>query len=554
MSGLTDALRRTSATSDRRYVAGFGGEVNISTWREVHEDARAVAGGLSERGIGRGDVLAVLVADPAALAPLLQAAWMLGAAVTMLHQPTPRTDMAAWTDDVNAACRAVSASTLIVDDLLEAAIQDAASTVLPLTRFAGLRSEPLSATVAVPGSEAALLQLTSGSTGTPKAVVVTHDALLANITATATAMDVRPERDVMVSWLPLFHDMGMIGFLAAPMILGIPAVKLTPADFMARPAVWPETIATYAGTVTAAPNFAYGILARTLERAPEGQFDLSALRCAINGAEPINPETIDRLIAAGARHGLRAGAMMPAYGLAEATLSVSMAGPGTGMEVDHIDPQGLEIEGTAQPSTAADARALPILGHPLPGISLRIADDLGRELPPRRIGDVAIQGSSVAESYRDAAGTISARSADGWLDTGDRGYRLPDGRLVICGRRKDLIIIGGRNIYPTDIERAVGSLDGVRTGNAVAVPISHRNGTEGFAIVLESHGHSDELYCRSLEEAVIARTIEIVGAVPALVRVVQPGSIPKTTSGKLKRGVAAAFLVNESARAKAIRS
>lgn len=552
MSRLTDELYRTGATSEQSYVTGCGDLAGTATWRAVHHLALRMASGLAERGIGPGDTIAVLTADPAEVAPLLQGAWMRRAAVTMLQQPTARTDLVAWSHDIAKACRTISAGMVVVGESFASAARGLSAVGLDPTAVAAIPAgrdvEPLDGEECDP----ALLQLTSGSTGSPKAVVVTHEALHANIHATADVFELEPGRDVLVSWLPLFHDMGMVAFLSLPMVLGISAVKVTPGDFMANPKIWPDLLSRHRATMTAAPNFAYGILARTLDRAPVGTYDLSAMRCVINGAEPVDPNTVDSLVESGARHGLRATSILPCYGLAEATLSVSLTRPGDGMRVDRVDPRALDADGVATPSEAQDAKRLPTLGSVVPGVQVRIVDDSGSDVETRCVGDVLISGASVAKSYVTLAGPAPARTDDGWLDTGDRGYFAQDGQLVICGRRKDLIIVGGRNIYPTDVERATEAVDSVRSGSVAAVSVCREQGAEGFAIIAESQAHDDADQCRRIESEVMAKAIESIGAAPMLVWVVPPGRIPKTTSGKLRRRAAAEMVAANFADISAI--
>ena len=384
-----------------------------------------------------------------------------------------------------------------------------------------------------------MLQLTSGSTAEPKAVRITHANLHANITAMAQASRLDVDRDVQVSWLPLFHDMGMVGFLTVPMTLGLELVTVTPLDFLARPIMWAELISKYRGTVTAAPNFAYAVLGRQLARA-DVPLDLSSLRIALNGAEPIDPDAVRALVDAGARFGLRPEAVLCAYGMAETALGVAFAPVETGLAVDEIDADDLEARRLATPGTG---RSFPKLGPPLPGIEVRVIGDHGAVLGEREVGVLQLRGPSVTPGYLTVNGPVAAQDAEGWFDTGDEGY-LVDGQVVVCGRRKDLIIMGGRNIYPTDIERAASTADGVRAGNAVAVRLAageaqHR---ESFAVVVESRKAGDPDAERGIGKDVTSRVVSAVGVRPARVVVLAPGSLPKTPSGKLRRAATAELL------------
>ena len=278
----------------------------------------------------------------------------------------------------------------------------------------------------------ALLQLTSGSTAEPKAVRITHGNLYANITAMMEAARLDLDRDVMVSWLPLFHDMGMVGFLTVPMVTGLELVSVTPADFLARPLLWAELISRHGGTVTAAPNFAYAVLARQLARA-DGPLDLSTLRIALNGAEPIDPDAVAAFTAAGARFGLRPDAVLAAYGMAETALGVSFAPIDTGLQVDEIDAVELEEHRRAVPVGDGPARRFPLLGPPLPGIEVRWFGADGAAAGRARGRVLQLRGASVTR-ISTVDGPVPTQDADGcW--TPRRGL-LADGEVVVFGRRR----------------------------------------------------------------------------------------------------------------------
>ncbi|PZS15909.1 MAG: long-chain fatty acid--CoA ligase, partial [Pseudonocardiales bacterium] len=393
----------------------------------------------------------------------------------------------------------------------------------------------LRAPVPVDEDDTALLQLTSGSSAEPKAVRITHGNLYANMTAMAQAGALDPVNDVMVSWLPLFHDMGMVGLLTVPMALGLELVKVTPTDFMSRPLLWAELITKYRGTITASPNFGYALMARRLASTDE-HFDLSSLRFALNGAEPIEPAAVRAFISAGARFGLPETCMVCAYGMAETTLGVSFAPCGVGMEVDTVDADALETrrEAIVAGPAGRNVRAFPRLGPPLPGMEVRVLADDGRPLGQREVGRLQLRGESVTREYLTTAGPLGTQDPDGWLDTGDEGY-LADGDVVVCGRRKDVIIMGGRNIYPLDIERAAGLVDGVRPGNVAAVRMDAGARRESFAVAVESKQAGDADAERILRKEVISRVVDAVGLRPAAVVVLPLAALPKTPSGKLRR-------------------
>jgi fatty-acyl-CoA synthase len=522
------------------------------SWADVHLTALRMAADLigdDEGGLAPGTSVGVLAGEPALIAPAAQAVWLAGGSVTMLHQPTPRTDLAAWAEDTVQVLDMIGAGLVLLGppfDPLADVLTQRGITVRPIgelgARYADVHPP-------VPDrqhseDDTVLLQLTSGSTAEPKAVRITHRNLYANLTAMVTASDLRVERDVMVSWLPLFHDMGMVGFLTVPMTVGLELVTVTPADFLGRPLLWADLISRYGGTVTAAPNFAYAVLGRQLARADEGSLDLSSMRFALNGAEPIDPDAVASFTTAGARFGLRQECVVAAYGMAETALGVSFAPIETGLEVDTIDAEELEARRRAvvvDPALEPDrpVRRFPLLGPPLPGLTARVVDDAGRVLGDREVGAIQLHGEAVTPGYLTVHGPVATQDADGWLDTGDQGY-LTGGVVVVCGRLKDVIIMGGRNIYPTDIERAAAEVDGVRAGNVVAVRLEAGSGVgttkrESFVVVVESRRAGDAEAEELIRKGVTARVFSSVGVRPARVVVLAPASLPKTPSGKLRR-------------------
>lgn len=488
-----------------------------------------------------GDPVAVLAADPALIAPAVQGVWLAGGSVTMLHQPTPRSDLATWAADTVTVLGMIGAKLVLLGPQFEAlagTLDRHGIGCRLLADLADPAATPLATPVPVGEDDTVLLQLTSGSTAEPKAVRITHGNLYANMTAMADTAALEPETDVMVSWLPLFHDMGMVGFLTVPMALGLELVKITPADFLSRPLLWAQLISRHRGTVTAAPNFAYGLMARRLATA-EDDLDLSSLRFALNGAEPVEPEVVRVFTAAGARFGLRADCVVAAYGMAESTLGVSFAPRGVGLQVDTVEAEALETGRRAVPATGDErgVRALPRLGPPLPGLQLQVVADDDRPLGQREVGRIRLRGESVTREYLTVEGAVPTRDAGGWLDTGDEGY-LAEGDVVICGRRKDVIIMGGRNVYPTDIERAAGRAYGVRPGNVVAVRIETAAGRESFAVLVESPHAGDGDAERAVRLDVTSRVVDAIGLRPGAVIVLPPAALPKTPSGKLRRTAA----------------
>jgi fatty-acyl-CoA synthase len=537
VSRFTENMFRRAHESTKGMVTGEPHQPVRHTWLEVHQRARQVAGGLAAAGVGHGDVVGVLAGAPVEIAPTAQGLWMRGASLTMLHQPTPRTDLHLWANDTTTVIEMIEAKAVIVSDPFMAAapvLTERGIRVLTIEEL--LASDPIEP-IATDEDDLALMQLTSGSTGSPKAVHITHRNIYSNAEAMFISAKMDPSgNDVMLSWLPCFHDMGMVGFLTVPMYFGVELVKVTPMDFLRDTLLWAKLIDKYGGTMTAAPNFAYALFAKRLRnQATPGQFDLSTLRFALSGAEPVDPADVEDLIEAGKPFGLRPEAIMPAYGMAETTLAVSFSELGDGLVVDEVDADLLAALRRAVPATKGNTKRLASLGPLLQGLEARIVDEDGNVLPTRGVGVIELRGEPVTPGYTTMGGFIPAQDEQGWYDTGDLGYLMDNGHVVVCGRVKDVIIMAGRNIYPTDIERAAGRVEGVRPGCAVAVRLDAGHSRETFAVAVESNAFEDPIAVRRIEHQVAHEVVSEVDVRPRNVVVLGPGTIPKTPSGKLRR-------------------
>jgi fatty-acyl-CoA synthase len=506
------------------------------TWAEVHERARHVAGGLAASGVGHGDAVAVLAGAPVEIAPTAQGIWMRGASLTMLHQPTPRTDLQRWAEETTAVINMIGAAAVVVSDpFMPAAplLSDLGLRVLTIADL--LASGPIDP-VHTDDDDIALMQLTSGSTGSPKAVQISHRNFVANAEAMIDGCNFDVDNDVIVSWLPCFHDMGMTGYLTVPMYYGAELVKITPMDFLRDTLLWARLIDKYKGTMTAAPNFAYNLFAKRLRRqATPGEYDLSSLRWALSGAEQVDPLDVEDLCDAGKPFGLRPEAIIPAYGMAETTVAVSFSECGGGMKIDEVDADLLAVLHRAVPASKGRTRRLVSLGRPLEGLEVRVVDEDGSVLSPRGVGVIEVRGEPVTKGYITEAGFIHAQDERGWYDTGDLGYLTEAGVIVVCGRLKDVIIMAGKNIYPTDIERAACRVAGVRPGCSVAVRLEAGRSRETFAVAVETKDYQDPAEVRRIQHQVAHEVFAEVDVRPRNVAVLQPGMIPKTPSGKLRR-------------------
>jgi fatty-acyl-CoA synthase len=393
-------------------------------------------------------------------------------------------------------------------------------------------------------SDIALLQYTSGSTGDPKGVVLTHANLLANMRAIGEALELGPG-DVGVSWLPLYHDMGLIGAWLTLLHFGVPLAVMSPLAFLTRPERWLKAFQKYGGTLSAAPNFAYELCVRKIADKDIEGVDLSRWRAALNGAEPVNPDTLDRFAERFASHGFRREAQLPVYGLAEASLAVTIPPLNRGPLVDRVERDKFTVEGRAESARAGDPAAIAFVssGKALPRHEVRLVDASGKEVSDRTEGFLWFRGPSATSGYfQNAEATekllpMGPASGDGeyaWVNSGDRAYRA-DGEIYVTGRVKDIIIKGGRNLYPHEVEELAARAEGIRKGCIVAFGVKDEaSGTEKLIVVAESREREV-----SKRAAIAASVTDLVsqglGLPPDRVELIPPGSIPKTSSGKLRR-------------------
>jgi 1-acyl-sn-glycerol-3-phosphate acyltransferase len=399
----------------------------------------------------------------------------------------------------------------------------------PAAGFAPARGKP---------GDIAFLQYTSGSTGQPKGVVVSHANLLVNLQAMGTAARTS-SADVFVSWLPLYHDMGLIGGCFATMFLGFPVVLMSPLAFLSHPARWLRAIHRHRGTISGGPNFCYELCLRRIADEDMQGIDLSSWRFAFNGAEPVSPDTITAFAQRFAKWGFRESSVSPVYGLAECTLGVSFTPPGVPWRADALDREAFSKTGEAVIARPDDPSPLKVVGcgMVIEDHDLRVVDAAGLELPDRHEGVLQFRGPSATSGYYRNPEQTKGLFDGEWVNTGDRAY-LSGGMLYITGREKDIIIRGGRNISPYELEQAVGDLAGVRRGCvAVFGSTDAVSGTERVVVLAEMRSRDASRH-ESLKRMINELAVNLTGAPADDIVLAPPATVPKTSSGKIRRTAA----------------
>ena len=517
---LIDALRWHVDRSPERvhvFLADeHGGEQPI-TYRALWDRAVAVSAGLRERKIGPGDSVALMLRTEEPFFVAFVGTLLAGAVPVPIYPPYRADRIEEYTRRQLAILLNAQARVLITfgeAERVAGLLRSRAGSLAEVTTVAELvaagdrpRPSPRRA------SDPALIQYTSGSTGDPKGVLLTHANLLANIRAIGEALTIRPD-DVGVSWLPLYHDMGLIGAWLGALYFGIPITIMSPLSFLARPARWLWALHAHRGTISPAPNFAFDLCVKRIADDEIRGLDLSAWRLALNGSEPVSVETIDRFTRRFAPYGFRPEAMCPTYGLAEASVGLTVGPVGRRPRVE---------------------RGVVSCGVALPGHEIRIVDAAGNPVDDGIEARIEFRGPSVTSGYFRNPTATHAVFRDGWCDSGDLGFRT-DGELFVTGRSKDLVIKAGRNLHPHHVEELVGEVPGIRKGCVAVFGVPDPNlATERLVVVAESR-QTEAAARERLRAAVVERVIAGIGIPPDVVAIYGPGTVLKTPSGKIRRG------------------
>ena len=525
-STLGDALRRAS-----RNGAGHGlvfvdkreSETRLG-WGDLYQRAQRFAGGLQARGVRRGDTVAIILPTTPGFFDAFFGTILAGAIPVPLYPPVRLGRLDEYHARTTAMLHAAGARLLLTDDRLWRILgetvrrSDIECVRIDAVQSAGgaLVHEPTLPT------DIGLVQFSSGTTVDPKPVALSHQNMLSNVGAIlGHVLDVDEHNSrAGVSWLPLYHDMGLIGCVFPALVQPGTLTLIPPELFIARPALWLRALGRTGAVVSPAPNFAYALCVDRVRDDEMTGVDLSNWRLALNGAEPVSPATLRRFVERFAHWGLRPDALTPVYGLAEASLAVTFSPPRSCFRTVHFDREAL---GRGQVSPEPTGVELVSVGLPLPGVEV--------DAPADRIGPVRVKGPSVMHGYYKQPERTAAAIVDGWLDTGDLGF-MHEGELFVTGRSRDILILRGRNHAPHEVEQAVDAVDGVRAGCAAAVSFLPEGGdTERLVVFVETKEAGLEKRCA---DAILAAT----QLAPDEVVMLAPGTLPRTSSGKIRRAEA----------------
>jgi fatty-acyl-CoA synthase len=539
---LVEVLRWHAETDPGRvhvFLREDDGRERPIRYGELWNGAAAIAAGLRERGLGSGERVALMLRTEEAFFTAFFGTLVAGGVPVPIYPPFRADRIEEYARRQVGILRNAAVRLLVTFDeaervagLLRSRVPSLDEVTTPARlALAGETPSPADLRAESP----ALIQYTSGSTGEPKGVLLTHANLLANIRGIGRALAIGPE-DVGVSWLPLYHDMGLIGTWLGALYFGVPVAILSPLAFLARPARWLHAIHAHRGTISPAPNFAFDLCVRKVRDDEIAGLDLRCWRLALNGAEPVSPETIERFTRRFAPYGFRPEAMCPVYGLAESSVALTIPPLARPPRIDAVDREAFSRTRQARPAAPGDATALRFVscGRPLPEHEIRVVDAAGHALGERVEGRIELRGPSVTSGYFRNPELTRAALRDGWMDSGDLGYHA-GGELFITGRRKDVIIKAGRNLYPQEVEELVGEVPGVRKGCVAAFGVADPAlGTERLVVVAESRETAAESRER-LRAAVLERVVAALGVPADTVLIAPPGSVLKTSSGKIRR-------------------
>ena len=505
-------------------------------WSEVRERAEVVAGGLQALGVASRDRVALVFATGPEFFAAFFGTLLSGAVPVPLYPPVRLGRLAEYMARTARMLELAGARTVLAERRIKRVLGEAVAAARPALGCRTLLELPRGAfsPCTVGEDDLALVQFSSGTTVDPKPVALSHRAVLAQ-TAILNGFwaDTPGRKHSAVSWLPLYHDMGLIGCVFPALSRDATLTLLGPELFIARPGLWLRAISRYRATISPAPNFGYALAVTRMAETELAGVDLSSWVTALDGAETVSPAVLRDFEERFAPYGLAPGVLAPVYGLSEAALAVTFPPIGRPFVTHRFDREALARHGAAL--VTEDGLEIASVGLPVPGFRLQIRDEAGTLLPENRVGRLWIDGPSLMEGYLGQPEATAKALVDGWLDTGDLGF-LHAGELYLTGRAKDVVILRGRNYSPEEIERAVAGVAGVRAGCAVAASYLPEGGKgEELALLVEVRREATEEELEALPEACRGAVLGATGLAVDVVGVLAPGTLPRTWSGKLRR-------------------
>lgn len=515
-------------------------EVSLST-REFFAKAAGYAQALKAIGVGAGDLVVLVLPHSLEVLYSFWGAMMLGAVPSIFPFLTEKLHRERYFESVQKLVARSDVRAVITYDALAEPLRSALQGIeglLPLILVDGLDAEGNPSEfldgLQLEAQSTAFLQHSSGTTGLQKGVMLSHEAVLNQVASYSESIGLQAD-DVVCSWLPLYHDMGLIAGFVMPIMQGIPLILMSPFHWVRAPYILLDAITRYRGTLCWLPNFAYNLMAQRIPDKLLENVDLSHVRAFVNCSEPVRFESHQVFYERFAAYGLRESALTTCYAMAENTFAVTQSPLGSMARVERLDRHTFQEKQMALLSDGEHSFYMVSCGKPIEGVELRIVDETGQALPERRVGEVALRSNSMLSGYYKLPEDSQKALRDGWYFTGDYGY-LADGELFVSGRKKDLIIVGGKNIYPQDIEALVSEIDGVKAGRTVAFGVfNEKLGTEDIGIVAELTTDNPDTRAY-VQREVRRRVVENLDVNARFVHLVDPMWLIKTSSGKIARG------------------
>ncbi|NDJ76448.1 MAG: fatty acyl-AMP ligase [Chloroflexi bacterium] len=512
------------------------------TYRQFFEQAARYAHALEKAGVEPHDLVVLVLQHGEDVLFAFWGAMLLGAIPSIFPFLTPKLDPDRYYDSVRKLVELSAVKAVITYGEMQPTLEQHLANIPTLGAILNVNDlEPGGQLVSyldrAPSrpEDTAFLQHSSGSTGLQKGVMLSHGAVLNQVAAYSQSIQLVPD-DVVVSWLPLYHDMGLIAGFIMPVVQGIHLVLMSPFHWVRDPKVLLQAIDEYDGTLCWLPNFAYNFLATRIRKSALDGLNLSSLRALINCSEPVRADSHHTFTERFAPFGFRTAALQTCYAMAENTFAVTQSDIGTEPNIDIIDRNTIMEQRVAQPSDAANGPTVAMVscGRPIPNTEIRVVDPERTDLPERHVGEIALRGDCMLSGYYHREDATAEAMQDDWYFTGDLGY-IADGELYITGRKKDLIIVGGKNIYPQDIENIINDIPGVHAGRTVAFGVLNEQlGTEDIAVVAEVDTEDTDERARITKE-IRARIAQSTDTMAHYVHLVGPKWLLKTSSGKVAR-------------------